>query len=562
MSMLSKLISWIKEHDYYLGLSTIIGGFLALRLAYFFYVPIPEIGPDSFQYYQILDMIQNGNTTLIHYPSIGYPLFLGLVELFSEKLITVAFVQSFIQLLAVLYFFHSFAKLHHKYLLVVALLIVGYLGSNLNFVYDAWIVPDSLLSTLYIVLVTMFLKLSNKFSFLNLAVTSVLIAYTISVRANGIVFLPILFFYASLAIFKDRKYSKIPLYLGTILLPLLCLASFNYFSPMYQNFNIVGNQHEIVINQDSISYERTKDKTYQALCKLVDEGDYFNLNYHRGMLNDTSIAYFMNGHQRGVDLVVENDSTIIVLNRNETRYIWKELNLKEYCKDKGSEKQYDDFLSSFKTQHGSKTVKIWPELGWDERKILFVAFYKVFYKQDFLLDVAEENRLYFDKHLVNNFWRMLYNVQLPDDNPSLNQKVMKEFYHWRSEKYTVDSVLPLRTTMMWEMKSSRVYRYFMSPFFKVHPYLFRNELYPIILLLVTLLSTIGLFYSKFNSPVMLFASINSLLVLAHNFLFSIHFVFLLNRYTYEHSFMYYIAVMFLPLVLLEWWKLYKQSSLK
>ena len=101
---------------------------------------------------------------------------------------------------------------------------------------------------------------------------------------------------------------------------------------------------------------------------------------------------------------------------------------------------------------------------------------------------------------------------------------------------------------------SRLYRFFISPFYKIQPFLFRNFIIPIIFNIVLISVIIGIFYTRFSSKIYVFSILTGLLLIMTNALFSFYFCYSYTRYTYQVSFVYYISLIILPLLIQEFRK--------
>ena len=551
-----RIINFIKKHQYLLGVFAIVTCFILVRLPYFLYMPIPFINGDAFEYNRVVNLLETGSNTQIGFPGIGYPLLILFCEKINDTTIFFFFIQSVLQLFAVLLFYHYYKVYLKKYLLYVAILLIGYLTSNINIYYDTAYHPDSLIGSLFIISLALFLKIIFKPSYIYFTLLSTIIIFSISVRANGLVLIPILLIYLVYHFIIYKRFVLIIKYLGLFFIPTLALCLFHYLSPIYKTFNIVS--YPSSTNLESFSSgaesETNEGQVWNKIQKLnLDKYLYTNFLKNKSFFyRDTSFAVYLMAQQRGY--IVKNDSNenIILENYNDSRSIWASINLDSIVyKNSSKQKEfYKKFKSRFLKKYKDKKLLISTPIDFKHKAIHFIGFNQLFYESIDLRDVVLgfENLGYYDENSKMRYGNCFNEIR--DTNNLQNKKrVFKELMNLKN--LSNNQLYKKIDEDLWRMKVSKYYRYIISPFYKIQPILFRNFLYPLLFNLVFIFSIVGVFYSRFRSKIFIFTFTSSLLLIGTNLLFSFYFCYSYTRYTYQVTFVYYVSVIVLPILFQE-----------
>lgn len=518
-------------------------------------MPFPFINTDAYEYYGILNSIECNSSAHIGFPGIGYPLFLWFCEKISDTTICVVAMQSLLQLLAVLIFFYYYFVYIKKYLFLAAILIIGYLTSNINLYYDTAFHPDSLMGSLFIISLALLLRLYFSYSFKHFFLLSILVAYTISVRANGIVLMPILVLYLFYTAYTLKSFKFLFKNVLILCIPLLLLSTFNYLSPLYKTFNLFGfpkvtnNSTKNILEIDS-----NKDDIWYNLNKLKLSKKIHVENEKKSIFDDENLAIYVMASQRYHIIFLDSNNNLKLENYTDTRSSWSLLNLDSCSSHLNTFKRikYTKFKTEFIKKYGYKKVMIMPEIDFRHNKMLFIGFFKMFYKtyrKDNIL-LGYENLPYYERNYKTRYG-MLASISQNELNTNnyLFKRVYKELYKKGNENEIKGNLLAKMDEDYWQMKISRIYRWIVYPYSLVQTIFFRNVIYPICFLIIFFISIIGVLITKCKEPLFVYLFSSTALLLLVNFLFSIQFCFLYTRYTYQVSFVYFLTMMFVPVIL-------------
>ena len=551
-----KTINFIKKNQYLLGIVAIVISFIIVRLPYFLYMPIPFINGDAFEYNRVINLLESDAKLQIGFPGIGYPLLILICESIKDTTAFFFFVQSVLQLLAVLLFYHYYKVYIKKYLLYVAILLIGYLTSNINLYYDTAYHPDSFVGSLFIVSIALFIRIIFKPSYLYFVILSFVILFSIAVRANGIILFPIIFCYLIYIFINTKSFKQIFKLLGIFLIPTFILCCFHYFNPIYKTFNIISYQSKIMAS-GGIYAESIQLDMNNEIWKKVEK---FGLNHYfytdkinsRSIFNDTNFVVYVMAQQRGYSIQLDKNNDVIIENFNDTRNKWETINLRKLLWE-NKKNEYLEFKKFYKKEYNNHKLVFSPPIDLHHKLMHFVGFFKLFY-QSIDLDgtvLGYENKSFYDENIKMRYGN-IYNELILNSNIKNKKRVYKELYAYR--KLSKTQLLLKIDDDIWKFKISKYYRYILKPFYKIQPLLFRNFCWPILFIGVYLFSVFGLFYTKLKSKIFVFSVISGSLLIITNILFSIYFCYSYTRYTYQVSFIYYVTLIILPILIQEFRK--------
>ena len=519
-------------------------------------MPIPFINGDAFEYNRIINLLESETKLQIGFPSIGYPLLILFCESIKDTTTFFFLVQSVLQLFAVLLFYHCYRTYINKYVIYVAILLVGYLTSNINLYYDTAYHPDSFVGSLFIVSIALFIRIIFNPSNLYFGILSFVILFSIAVRANGIILFPIVFCYLIYVFINTKSFKQIFKLIGIFLIPTFILCCFHYFNPIYKTFNIISYQSHIMA-PGGIYAESIKLDIDDEIWKKVES---FGLNQYfyndkiekNKIYSDSNFVVYVMAQQRGYSIQMDKNDDVIIENFNDTRNKWATINLGHlFLKNKKVD--YLNFKKYYKEKYNNKKLVFLPRIDLDLKLMHFVGFFKLFYKDIDLKGtiLGYENKSFYDENVKMRYGN-IYNEIIINSNIKNKKRVYKELFVLKNlskqqyfQKYDKDS---------WRLKVTKYYRYFLSPFYKIQPFLFRNFLWPILFIGIFLFSLFGLFYTKFKSKIFVFSVITCLLLILTNVLFSFYFCYSYTRYTYQVSFIYYVTLIILPTLIQDFRK--------
>jgi hypothetical protein len=442
--------------------------FFATRFPFFYYFKVPQIGPDTFEYYEIVRMLSGKGIKEIGFPGVGFPLFLKLLSLISNTLLSVVFIQTVLQFISISLFLFVYNRYYHKYFYWVFFILLGYLSASFNQYYDTCLYPDSLLSTLFIFFTSFYLIIFNSNSkYLNVifCILSFLAVYSISVRANGILLLPLFVIYFVWLYLKEKSFKVIMIKIGLFLIPLIMLCLFNLFSPVYNTFSPIGIRKIMYEDTTNFAFENEKDSTWQYLKAIVPE-DYFYKEYQKGLFNDSSSFIYINSYGRGYRVHSDSDA-IIVKNASDEKWGYPQFNLNIFVDSFALNKKEElTQLQNYLKSQNKNTISISFEDNLTVKALLFISFFKYYYANHYTSNFAKENDFFYEHNVKNNYWRLYDMSDKMNSFKFIEKDVFKEFYgtEFLKDKDFIDNY---KTNKYWEFKSSFYFRYIVKPYYYI-----------------------------------------------------------------------------------------------
>lgn len=516
-------------------------------------MPYPFINTDAYQYYGILNAIESNSSAQIGFPGIGYPLFLWLCEKISDTTICVVVVQSVFQLVSVLIFFYYYYVYIKKYLFFAAILVIGYLTSNINLYYDTAFHPDSLMGSLFIISLALLLRLFFSYSLKHFVILSILVSYSIAVRANGIVLIPLLLFYLVYIGYTLKSFSFFWKNVFIVCIPLLVLCTFNYFSPLYKTFNLFGYPKETDdSSKNTTMIDSNRDDIWLNLNNLHLSDKIHIEDEDKSIFDDNNNAIYIMASQRWYLMYIDSNKNLKLENYTDTRSNWISINLDScsYKFNSINRIKFQQFKNEFVNKYGDRKTSIMAKIDFRHKKMLFVSFFKMFYKTIKMDDIllGYENLPYYERNFKSRYG-MLGNISQSEvkKNDILFKRVYKELFKKGNQNEIKENLLAKMDEDYWKMKISRVYRWIVYPYSFVQAVFFRNVFFPICFLLIFASSIVGMVMTKLRERLFVYLFSSAALLLLVNYLFSIQFCFLYTRYTYQVSFVYFLTMMFVPI---------------
>jgi len=508
---------------------------------------MPQIGPDTFEYYEIVRMLKGIGVRTIGFPGVGFPVFLKTASFINNSLLFVVFLQTILQFISIAFFLFIYNRYYKKYFYWVLFIMLGYLGASFNQYYDTCLYPDSLLSSMFIFAITLLLFLFNsKSKYINLTffLLSVISVYAISIRANGILLVPLIFIYLLWDYLTKKNIKQSSIKISLFIIPLFVLMIFNSNSPIYKTISPIGARKIMYEDTTGYRFEFEKDSTWTLLKKIVPEG-YFYKEYDKGLFNNYSSATYINSYSKGFRVIRDSNQHVIVQNYSDVKMGNAIFNVTHYVDSFANDQNYNlDKLNSYFTKTKSKAISIEFNSTLKNQLLLFISFYKFFYVKEIKNFFTKENDFYYEDNIKNNFWRLYLLHQGMKSFHQMYPDVFKEFDKTPlvSSKGFIDKY---KTNIYWSFKSSRYYRYFVKPYYEFNNLVYRNWLFPMLFLIMYLIVFIRILKRDFHPLLLFLFSLGGLLILT-NILHSFYLGFLLSRYTYQVSFIYYIFVAFIP----------------
>jgi len=535
-------------NKYLTGNLIIILGVSLIWLPFFYYAPLIYINADSPEYYNILSAFEQHSTNYIGTPQIGYSVLLKICELLINKLWFLSFTQIGLNLLSVLLFYFVYYKVFNKNLILVSIILLGYLTSDANLFWDTSIMPDSLLASVFVTCLSLFIYIIMKRKYRLNYVLTLVIVFGISVRPSAIVLLSFLIIIL-FSLWLERKKKLVFKNLLFIFFSLSILGLVNLYLPFKGSFSLFGKRGSIYGYEmrEPFSEELRGNESIRKLSSIVDD-EYLKAYKDFENENDISKKYYLYDtyFKRPLSLRISAfDSVSLLLRKNRTFDLnldsSKILNKKAFYEFKeGFIKKYPGYsILSFEVK---KNVQF--------QSLLFLYFFKEFYNTSDGQGTYLNSNFYskslevrWKYHYVDNLWKKYSKRDWRLVSHNVSARTTKELSS--SPKLKMEDFKKFKK----EYKGSFIYKNIIQPYYSIHKYLFRNILYVISFLIVFFISIYGVVKSKFKSPLFLMTMGASSIVLGVNILHSIVLMFFNMRYLHQTSFIFYFSLIIMPVVI-------------
>lgn len=227
---IKKAINFLNKNALLLSILIVIISFLFSRLPFFIWAPIPEFGPDSFEYFGYVNLLNKSN--LINFTIIppGYPLFLYSIGLFSNKIITVIYIQNLLSLLTALMLVIIVYRYYKNIAIYVSIALSIFYLDSFALALDSTLYTESVYTSILIIICGLLIWAINSNKKVSWLLLSGFLVVPALIRPNGIFIYFVLIYLIVYFIFN--KYPKVQyLYL---IIPFLLLntiwSAYNYQS--------------------------------------------------------------------------------------------------------------------------------------------------------------------------------------------------------------------------------------------------------------------------------------------------------------------------------------------
>lgn len=530
-----------------LGLLLIVSGTVLCWLPFFLHMPLPFITIDTWLYYNVLSVIEQRADMYIGYPQVGYPLFLKCCELILDRAWFVVLMQVLLQVASVCVFYYVYALAFRKHLLLVALVLMGYLTSAMNLGFDSTLTPDSLLSSAFILCSAILLHVLVHQKFSLLPVYSLVMVAALSVRPSAVVLIPPFVALLGYLVWKHGKWAVVTLNAMLLALAMCALCALYYVLPGYGDFSFIAELKEPEWAK-KVKVRSIDDPMLLELAGKVPHPEIRKAAAFHALTDLDSIkAGYMTTVFRGVNLRygLGADSTSFLFQNSEG----VTLNLDSVSMALGADSaDYTAFRDDFVERYRDTVLDFRAEFGlmysWLNTPYFFEFFAMdsivgtPFALKDFYGNML---RLRSEEHYVRDEWQQYGRNDI--------RTIVKHQVFRRTIK-ELESDRPLSPSE-WGAKydrlmNSSVYQGVVAPYQKVHAVVFRNALYPWILLLATVLGLVGVVLTRGDAPVFVFVLLALSIFFATLVLHVWVLKFIYYRYTYQVTFFYYLALAMLP----------------
>lgn len=229
--------------------------FLITRLPYFIYYPVPSLQPDYSSYWMPLYQMEIGNfPPVFNYRTPGYPLFMGIVLLFSNKLMSIVLVQNILTLSAALILVFSIYRAYLFLAPLAAIAISAYISSMSQLLTDMSLLTESVFTNLIILSIALLILALQRKHLISFVLTSACMALSIYVRPTGQFFIVIYGMVLFYMIYNKYLKKHVYGFLAPFLFLMLLLPTYDYFT--YGTFNITNGKEATLICGTSFYLEQ------------------------------------------------------------------------------------------------------------------------------------------------------------------------------------------------------------------------------------------------------------------------------------------------------------------
>ena len=184
--VLSKILSYKKQLILIVVTFILIYAYFTISFLLF---KIPNFYDDTFQYYQLVDLIKSFNLQEIKNLQwelpVGYPLFLIIIDSIFHSAQATILIQIFLSCFAIFFLTITIFKYYKKYALLFAFVFSFVAIDGWGALYDKAFLPDSIYRVFILLLVAFIIKLINNINYKNALFVALFIFLTAITRANG-----------------------------------------------------------------------------------------------------------------------------------------------------------------------------------------------------------------------------------------------------------------------------------------------------------------------------------------------------------------------------------------
>ncbi len=193
-------------------------------------MPLVSFEVDVFDYWYFVEIMNSGQTPKFDVLPGGFPVFLYLIGLVSNKAITVAIIQNLITLFSSLFLIVAIDKYYKSISVVAAIGLTIFVNGKLNIQFDNSYNPESIYINSIIIVVGMLLFSLHSQKKIWWILLSISLIFPAVIRSNGIF---IYFIIPLIIVYFIIKKSNLNFYLW-FFIPFMCTnilwASYNYFT--------------------------------------------------------------------------------------------------------------------------------------------------------------------------------------------------------------------------------------------------------------------------------------------------------------------------------------------
>lgn len=492
----------------------VIACFLITRLPYFFYYPVIALHPDTIGYLEIVDSIDKGILPSLYLRTPGFSLFMKLVFMFSNKLFSVVAAQSALTLVSSLVFVYAVFKTYRGLTPFASIAIAAFISSHVHLEAEIAILSESLYVSV-LVLSCGFLILALRLrASVHFALFSSAAAYCIYIRPAGIFFIVIVI--STLIYIIFNRYNRInSLALATPFTSLLLiLATYNLFT--FHTFSLNNNGELTLI---------------AGVSTLMEQDNSYSKELNNAIIKIRSRS-------------TDKERNILETSWNPEKYD-KAMSV-AYSKTGGDSAVVGPIIEAIGNYPQLKLYKIYKNLYLDViKRNPYQFFRKVFITfLAYYLNTSKEHEFY---SIIN----MLYNDIYVKKNTMCNSTdaMIKTI----CREYSTPRPLPYFSLQESECGAivnyipTYIQEFHYKIYSKLHKLLFRNLLWPVINIIIFLMSVLYLIRSRLRNTGAFILFTLSLPALLSALIVGLA-TFPNIRYSYTTEFTYYVCAALLPVL--------------
>ena len=496
--------------------------FLFTRIPFYFYNPIINISNDTFSYFRIVNQINQNQFPTFDVRTPGYPLFLFIIGLFSDKIIAVILAQSIISLLSCIFIILIVYKVYKKLLIPVTIALAIEISSALHLNFETSALSECLFESTLLIFVGFLLLAINISKKRYWILSSCFAMIVIYIRPNGLILLPILFL-VLFFLLKNKYGRNIIISFGIpILFFYLLLCTYNFYTLKKFTITPFGGANIIAavlpyIEPDE-AYPQYMNQSIDSIKLLMPLKDIekikrsTNINEVYDSYNNIYGPYLCHFYNTIVD--------------------------KRYSSIPG-DRQFSLMVDDLKkVSYGS--IKKSPMMFSKISFFMFIHYFTndfwAYFYDDFLYERIDENSYdfnYYNSNKYKNELRILNSGMLSQSTIKLT---LKEFINY--DKIKAKKVIDSNNNIL--RKTNHFYT-------KIHNLLFRNFIWKLMYVLIFIYSAFNSIKSRFKNKENFLMLCICLMPLFNGIMVSLVEP-SLYRYSYPFEFIYYLCVALIPIV--------------
>ncbi len=141
-------MDFIKKNSLWISLFIFITSFIIVRLPFFLFMPLVSFEIDIYDYWYFVEIMNSGQLPKFDVIPGGFPIFLYLIGLISNKAITVAIIQNLITLFSSLFLIIAINRFYKEIGIFAAIAIIIFVNGRWNIQFDNSYNPESIHQTL------------------------------------------------------------------------------------------------------------------------------------------------------------------------------------------------------------------------------------------------------------------------------------------------------------------------------------------------------------------------------------------------------------------------------